>query len=499
MRVRGIFVAALACSFVTGMGAVSASPITKIPPGQELLKVSMYGTAEQHLSLYSPSGALESRTDAFFKFSGSCEYLAEIAIVRPGYNVLCDAGKTAVVSGSVSYTGWNTNTGEAQSCLGTARFRPGAQWLIGGALAAPNVLNARTSAPFAVTGTPELGQVDIKSSDPSVGCTDESLMNPPSASGTRDFGNYRVNRLMPFQGWAENQWTVPISIGKLQGTASFDGTLVVEVARKTAVVTPGSLEDILGQIKAAVNGGLNGFGLIPAPGSFTITLPAGGVLHVDFSPSGVISHRPRTVGAVASAGPLLTIDQSVHVGVNSLVPKVTPLGRALLAGTASISGVKATVTFTPTGGHPVTLTQTFKPVVLPAIRSVQFTGSPSQPTIVVRGRGLAPLPPQNPVGSPTGHNGCPAVAGKTGSDYGVQLQINDFSKNWGAGFSTATNTSCIGLIPTRVTPNELDLQLGSFYTSLYPKFSLAPGDLVGVAVNGAGLNVHVAYGAPVTK
>jgi hypothetical protein len=65
--------------------------------------------------------------------------------------------------------------------------------------------------------------------------------------------------------------------------------------------------------------------------------------------------------------------------------------------------------------------------------------------------------------------------------------------------STAANTSCIGLIPTKISPSELDLRLGSFYAQFYPKFTLAPGDRVQVIANGAGIDVHVAYGAPVTK
>jgi len=59
------------------------------------------------------------------------------------------------------------------------------------------------------------------------------------------------------------------------------------------------------------------------------------------------------------------------------------------------------------------------PRLLPTIASVEFRGKPADPTIVVRGRGLAPLPPKSPTGSPAGHDGCPAEPGVYGSDYGA--------------------------------------------------------------------------------
>jgi hypothetical protein len=86
-----------------------------------------------------------------------------------------------------------------------------------------------------------------------------------------------------------------------------------------------------------------------------------------------------------------------------------------------------------------------------------------------------------------------------GTDYGTELQLIDAGKNWSAGTSSSNNTSCIGLIPTTVTPIELQFRLGSFYAHFYPKFNLSPGDEVQLQDGSATLNVHVAYGAPVTK
>src|SRR5262249_33615463 len=149
--------------------------------------------------------------------------------------------------------------------------------------------------------------------------------------------------------------------------------------------------------------------------------------------------------------------------------------------------------FSPRSGRPVTIHTTFAPAVLPSIDSVRFSGTPANPTVAVYGRGLTPLPPANPRGSPAGHNGCPAQNGNYGSDFGLDFMLNDLTKNWAAGFSTPTNTSCIGLIPTKVTGGEIDFRLGSFYTNLYPKFALTPGDNVQVVVNGAARNVPVKY------
>src|SRR5205085_11070485 len=117
------------------------------------------------------------------------------------------------------------------------------------------------------------------------------------------------------------------------------------------------------------------------------------------------------------------------------------------------------------------LRATITPHLVPSISSVEFRGKPADPTIVVHGRGLAPLPAKSPSGSPVGHDGCPAESGDYGSDYGAPFNLNDLSKGWSAGtaFAALHNTSCIGIIPTRVSVGEVDFRLGSFYTKLYPK------------------------------
>ncbi len=64
-------------------------------------------------------------------------------------------------------------------------------------------------------------------------------------------------------------------------------------------------------------------------------------------------------------------------------------------------------------------------------------------------------------------------------------------RDWSAGINHQNNTACIGIIPTSVTSNSVTFHLGSFYTSLYPKFTLADGDPVQLIVNGAPLDGNV--------
>jgi hypothetical protein len=208
----------------------------------------------------------------------------------------------------------------------------------------------------------------------------------------------------------------------------------------------------------------------------------------------------QVLAATPDPTTVLTIHQRLQAGANNLQVNLTPQGRTYLL-TSPDPHLNLTLTFTPTYGAATTYTTTITPFLPPSITSVQFSGSPSNPTIAVRGRALTPLPTANPTGSPAGHDGCPTESGTTGSDYGSWFGLIDTTGNWSAGNSdpSANFTSCIGIVPTKVTPGEVDFRLGSFYTSLYPKFKLNPGDQVEVVVNGTPLNVHVAYGAPVTK
>src|SRR5205085_1784398 len=114
-------------------------------------------------------------------------------------------------------------------------------------------------------------------------------------------------------------------------------------------------------------------------------------------------------------------------------------------------------------------------------------------TATARGRRLQ--------GTTAGHDGCPAESGVYGSDYGALFNLNDLTKGWSAGmaFPGLHNTACIGIVPTKVAPGEVDFRLGAFYTNLYPKFSLDTGDHVQLVVDGAVRDTQVTYSAPETS
>jgi hypothetical protein len=215
-----------------------------------------------------------------------------------------------------------------------------------------------------------------------------------------------------------------------------------------------------------------------------------------FSPTGGTLDVTATAGArqlegTGAAATVFSVHQSLRGGGSTpLKVRLTSAGRALLRDQTRVPVVTVALRF----GDASTRAQ-ITPRLVPSIASVQFSGKPADPTIVVRGRGLAPLPPTSPSGSPAGHDGCPAVSGTYGSDYGLLFNLNDLTKGWSAGaaFAKLHNTSCIGIIPTKVTSGEVDFRLGSFYTKLYPKFSLDAGDQVQLVLAGAVRNARVAY------
>ena len=135
------------------------------------------------------------------------------------------------------------------------------------------------------------------------------------------------------------------------------------------------------------------------------------------------------------------------------------------------------------------------------ITSVVFSGSAADPSVAVHGTCLGARPAPSPAGHPSGLNGCPAVAGDDGYDYGTNLYIAVPAKNWAGGrYRPSLNeTDCIDLVVTKFTPTEVDFHFGRSYASFYPKFSLNDGDAVEVGVNGATRTVHVKYGATVTS
>ena len=182
--------------------------------------------------------------------------------------------------------------------------------------------------------------------------------------------------------------------------------------------------------------------------------------------------------------------QDVDAILDGAVLQARPLDLvALLDGKLSAPSPPAK----PSAPHPAART----------ISSVTFGGSPRAPSIVVRGQNLGAQPAPNPSGSPSNQPPlCPVtIQGNAGLDYGTSLYLNNTTANWAAGrYRPSSNElDCIGLIVTKFTPTEVDYRLGSAYQQFSPKYQLAAGDTVQVAVNGTTKTVHVKYGATVTN
>jgi hypothetical protein len=131
----------------------------------------------------------------------------------------------------------------------------------------------------------------------------------------------------------------------------------------------------------------------------------------------------------------------------------------------------------------------------PTITAVHFRGSPSNPAMTVLGSNLGTAPSPSPSSHPSGHGGCPSFAGDDGYDYGTSLYLAVPSANWSAGRYNPSlkETDCIDLVVTKYTPTEIDFHFGAFYTSTYPKFSLAGGTSVQIDVAGTNYTTTVRY------
>jgi hypothetical protein len=116
-----------------------------------------------------------------------------------------------------------------------------------------------------------------------------------------------------------------------------------------------------------------------------------------------------------------------------LIAAAAALGTALLAGTASAKMVKA-----------------------PEIKSVKFKGTPAEPLIIVKGRGLGSLP----VEDAEEVNCFEEEPSGLGNDFGEQAIFAENSAGWQAG---AGPGDCIGLIFKTYTETEASFTFGSSY------------------------------------
>jgi len=365
-----------------------------------------------------------------------------------------------------------------EDCGATMSYRPGYPLPMGAVRNSRKVMSIAATAPI----TKGLGLVVRPGGNPFNDACESPTFSSPDP-GKRYF-------ISIFTGWGSGprreHWTGTLQpgLGLARTTATFDGELDIGIWSGVPNRSVGE------QILLAVKDMLAGWWTSLADG-FSSTAPP-----KVFSPTGGTLDVTATAGArqlqSTAAATVFSVHQSLRAGVSTpLRVHLTSAGRALLRDDSRVPVVTVAMRF-----RGASLRSRIVPRLVPAITSVQFRGKSSDPTIVVQGRGLAPLPAKSPSGSPVGHDGCPAESGDYGSDYGLLFNLNDLTKGWSAGaaFAALHNTSCIGIIPTKSTTGEVDFQLGSFYTKLYPKFSLDAGDQVQLVLNGAVRDVRVSYG-----
>src|SRR5919197_1046598 len=234
-----------------------------------------------------------------------------------------------------------------------------------------------------------------------------------------------------FTGWGSGprreHWTgtAQPGLGLARTTATFDGEL--DVGIWSGVPNRSAGEQILVAVKDMLAGWwtslADGFASSAPPKIFS---PTGGTLDV------TATAGARQLESTAAA-PVFTVHQSLRGGGSTpLRVSLTSAGRAYARDPSRVPVVTLAMSF-----RGATLRATITPRLVPSIASVEFRGKPADPTIVVRGRGLAPLPPKSPSGSPVGHDGCPAESGDYGSDYGLLFNLNDLTKGWSAGTAFA--------------------------------------------------------------
>ena len=258
--------------------------------------------------------------------------------------------------------------------------------------------------------------------------------------------------------------------------------------------------------------GLTGGGGQPATTVPSSGVPANG--HEIYDSSGTLTGFKATTGGMGIRRPLATAARTIAlftthqtVGSNpvTLRPHFTAAGLAALRSLTGRATVQIVSSITRTGSAPIRKTYTFKLRATTGssgggtITSVRTEGSASNPAFVVRGTNLGSKPAPSPTGHPAGLNGCPAVAGDSGYDYGTSLYVDLPAASWSAGRSQTGETDCIDLVVTKFTPTEVDFHFGPFYAANRPKFNVTNGDQLLVSVNGAQLTVHVAYGSTTTN
>jgi len=111
----------------------------------------------------------------------------------------------------------------------------------------------------------------------------------------------------------------------------------------------------------------------------------------------------------------------------------------------------------------------------PVIKSVKFRGTPNDPLVVVKGRGLGSFPADDAEPDPNCFGEEPSGLG---NDFGSAFYFADNNDGWQAG---AGPGDCIGLIFKTYTEKEVTFTFGSTY--LNPEYApLHKGDEYGIVI-----------------
>lgn len=152
---------------------------------------------------------------------------------------------------------------------------------------------------------------------------------------------------------------------------------------------------------------------------------------------------------------------------------------------AALTGLKPGTTYhyrvvaTTSTGSSIGVDKTFK-TLGPSITTVQFTGTPAEPTVTITGSNFGPKPAPEPSES------LACFAGDTSFDYGTSLYFTETTQSWTAG----EIGDCIGLIVSTYTETQIVYHFGAGY-SHYGQ--ITSGDAYTLVVGSAKHSGTVAY------
>jgi hypothetical protein len=207
------------------------------------------------------------------------------------------------------------------------------------------------------------------------------------------------------------------------------------------------------------------------------------------SASSITATTAKVAGTVNPNGVSTTyhIDYGLTTGYDAATAEQPAgSGTSPVAVSAPLSGLEPGTTYhyrilaTTSVGSAVGADRTFK-TSPPKITAVQFTGTPTSPTVTITGSNFAGIPPANPSSPLT------CISGDTSFDYGPSgLWFKDATRGWTAG----QTGDCIGLVVTSYTSTKIVYQFGADYPNFGP---VTAGDSYTLSVRGVSHKGTVAY------